>query len=170
MNNCGECGRAFTIFWWRNKCTGFTKWKTIGYEKLKCSKIVCSKCVGFNSYHQTLCRNCGEGYSILLKQEEAALQEKRRLAKAVESFPSTYKGRLPIKPGAAEAKVKGEICDDREDALFSLKMKAVEKGMTLLYDVSYKKHTSSEPSNNGQGHGTYISTSWSCNGMATERQ
>lgn len=155
VRNCYKCDSKFGLFKWRNHCE-------------ECGRTYCSDCiVKFKKYtwyafsapsnrykNDYLCKNC---WNKRIKTFDKKYIDACRKYETVESFPKTYKGKIPINKNIPPVTIKSDYFRNRDDSLSQLKITALMHGYNVIYKVEWIKETESE---SGSGNGTYYYSVW----------
>jgi hypothetical protein len=155
---CANCQKSFNIFWWRHQCES-------------CKDIYCSKCLvtipqfewlTFKPIeYNRLCNTCGKKIlNPVIEKYNNALSNRD----IVQTFPSTYKGKIKTLESDAPDFIETNYCNDRNEAENMLKITAAYYGCDVVYDIKWDKHTGSQPTGK-KGKGTYYYSQWSAIGI-----
>lgn len=139
----------------------------------ECGKIFCAKCIiKFEKYdfcvgkkptdnykEMYLCKNCWDSVVFPFHEKYYIAFNNNNL---VESFPYTYKGRIPVNDKEI-IDLESEFLREKDDALKQLQVTALIEGKNLLYNVKYTKETGSRP---GTGDETYYFSVWKAKAKA----
>jgi len=157
---CAKCGAKFGLFRWRHTCE-------------KCGDTFCSSCVTFfDTYdmyllekpmlkydHDFLCKGCwGEDVALFDAKYKLALKE----AGAMESYPATYRGKIPLDNSRLPLAIKSGYYLNKQDALLALKITAYVRGYDVIYGYTYTDTTKSKTSDGGKG--LYFYSVWAVQG------
>lgn len=161
LRQCPECHKTFGLFRWRHQC-------------LDCSATKCAACLriapplpGVNPapYRPgTRCHACfEERIAPMLRSYERALSDEA----SVETWPTTYAGRVPVDPAEEQLKVASTWHREKDDALEQIRITALFLGFDIVYKVRFERDTDSEP---GTGKGVHKFSIWQAHGVAARRQ
>jgi hypothetical protein len=160
MTKCSDCGREFGFFRWRKQC-------------VKCERTRCGDCLHALPAWEWMikqpwpvgerwCKGCIETMEPERQRYEAAVEA----ANHVETWPRTYKGKIPRDPQASAIEISSNYCGEKNASEFQLKVAAALAGFDIIYELRFDKDTRSEP---GSGQGTHYFTVWAATGTATKR-
>lgn len=154
--NCYKCDSKFGLFRWRSHCE-------------ECGRTYCSDCiVKFREYtwyafsppsnryrNNYLCIDC---WNKQIREFDNKYLDSLERYKTVESFPKTYRGKIPINRNIPPDTIKSDYFRNRDDSLDQLKITALMHGYDVMYNVEWIKKTESESSESGKG--TYYYSVW----------
>ena len=166
---CRQCGSKFGVFRWRHHC-------------VVCQGCRCSKCLSQAKPSSlwpeppyevgAYCTACSAEH---IEPAEAQLVRAKNLASTMDDWSINYKGRVPFDPDGTQNVFTSDSHEDRDYALWEMKVRAALQGYDIVYEVQYFKHTGTETLHHGQRkngspiYSTRRYTAWTAMGVGAHR-